>query len=88
MRFRVEPRDIPAAIAARRLGLTAEQFQEKLPELLRRGFPAPDETTGNFCIEAVDRWRLNRFPHLFHELPAIEGPRTDRETARSRIADM
>lgn len=87
MRFRIEPRDIPAAIAARRLGLSIEEFQDKLPELLRRGFPAPDETTGNFCLEAIDQWRLRRFPQLF-QVPAIEGPRTDRDTARSRIAGM
>jgi hypothetical protein len=87
MRFRIEPRDIPAVIAARRLGLSVEQFQEQLPALLQRGFPAPDETTGNFCLEAIDQWRIRRFPQLF-PVPAIEGPKTDRETARARIAGM
>ncbi len=87
MRFRVEPRDIPPNAAARRLGLSVEQFQEKLPALLQRGFPAPDVTTGNFCLEAIDQWRFRRFPQLF-SLPAIEGPKTDRETARARIANL
>jgi len=87
MRFHVEPLDIPPAVAARRLGVTLEEFQEKLPDLLRRGFPAPDETTGNFCLEAVDRWRLRRFPSLF-PAASVEGPKTDRETARARIEKM
>jgi hypothetical protein len=87
MRFQVAPGDIPAAIAARRLGLTVAQFEAKLPALLQRGFPAPDETTGNFCLEAIDLWRLRRFPQLF-PLPTIEGPKTDRETARARIANL
>ena len=86
MRFSVDPRDIPPEVAARQLGLSYPQFQEKLPDLLRRGFPPPDETTGNFCLEAVDAWRLRRYPHLF---PACaEGPKTDRETARARIEKM
>ena len=87
MRFRVEPRDIPPEVAARRLGLTCPQFQEKLPALLARGFPPPDETTGNYCLEAVDAWRLRRYPNLF-PAPCIEGPKTDRDTARNRIANM
>jgi hypothetical protein len=87
MRFRVEPGDVPAEAAARRLGLTPAQFEEKLPALLQRGFPAPDETTGNYCLEAVDRWRFRRFPQLFCLTP-IEGPKQDRETARNRIARM
>lgn len=87
MRFSVEPRDVPPEIAARRLGLTLDQFHEKLPALLQRGFPAADATTGNYCLEAIDQWRMRRFPHLF-PLPVIDGPKTDRETARGRIANM
>jgi hypothetical protein len=87
MRFRIEPRDVPAEMAAQRLGLAVQQFQQKLPALLQRGFPAADQTTGNYCLEAIDQWRLRRYPHLF-PLPAIEGPKTDRETALARIASM
>jgi len=87
MRFRVEPGDVPVQVAARRLGLTVEQFQEKLPALLARGFPPPDVTTGMFCLEAIDQWRIRRFPQLF-PVPSIEGPKTDRETARARIANL
>ena len=84
MRFHVEPRDIAPEMAARRLGLSLVQFEEKLPALLQRGFPAADPTTGQYCIEAIDQWRLRRFPQLFPP----EGPKTDRETARNRIASM
>ena len=87
MRFSVDPRDIPPEVAARRLGLTYPQFQEKLPALLARGFPPPDETTGHFCLEAVDAWRLRRYPHLFPTC-TVEAPKTDRETARARIEKM
>ena len=34
-------------------------------------FPKPDETTGLYCIEAVDRWRLRRHIPLFPELTAV-----------------
>jgi hypothetical protein len=87
MRFSVEARDIPPEAAARRLGLTVEQFLEKLPALLQRGFPAADQTTGNYCLEAIDQWRMRRFPQLF-ALPPLDGPKSDRETARARIARM
>ena len=87
IRFRIDPGDVSPAAAARRLGLTEEQFQTALPDLLGRGFPAADTTTGNFCLEAIDQWRMRRFPHLF-ALTTIEGPRQDRETARERIAKM
>jgi hypothetical protein len=56
IRQRIEPRDIPQA--ARRLHLTLEQFRGKLPELIERGFPSPDPTTGNFFLLASNRqWR-------------------------------
>jgi hypothetical protein len=87
MRFRVEPGDVPTATAARRLGLTPEEFEQKLPELIERGFPAADRTTGNYDLAAIDQWRMRRFPNLFALAP-IEGPRQDRETARDRIAKL
>ena len=60
--------DVPRAIIALRLGLTVSDFELRRPELERRGFPAADPTTGHYCIEAVDRWRLRRHPRLFPEL--------------------
>jgi hypothetical protein len=87
MRFSVDPGDVPTEIDARRLGLTPEQFEQKLPELLQRGFPAADRTTGNYDLSAIDQWRMRRFPHLFALAPT-DGPKQDRETARARIAGM
>ena len=40
-------------------------FERVLPQLNERDFPKPDPTTGNFCIEAIDKWRLRRHPSLF-----------------------
>jgi hypothetical protein len=48
-----------------RLHLTQAEFEAKLPELLARGFPAADPTTGMFDLEAIDVWRRSRFPRLF-----------------------
>src|SRR5271167_708555 len=62
--------DVPPAAAAQRLGLSLVDFESRRAELERRGFPEADPTTGRYCIEAVDRWRLRRFPRLFPELTA------------------
>ena len=70
IRFRVDPADVPAEKAARRLHLTQAEFREKLPELLARGFPPPDETTGMFDLHAIDRWRSAR--HIGAALGAAE----------------
>lgn len=60
MRFRVDPRDVPAASAARRLGVALPAFEESLPDLIARGFPSPDPTTGNFDLKAIDAWMDRR----------------------------
>jgi len=60
IRHRVEPRDIPPVKAARRLHLTLEQFRASLPALIRRGFPHPDPTTGNYFLPDIDAWMENR----------------------------
>lgn len=65
IRFHVKPRCVPPAIAARRLGLTAKAFDEKLPALRALGFPAADPVTGNFDLEAIDRYLERRNPSLF-----------------------
>jgi hypothetical protein len=59
-RFKVEPRDVPPAVAARLLGLTEERFLSCLPDLMARGFPAPDDTTGNYDLKAVNAWQDRR----------------------------
>ena len=56
IRYRIEPRDIPAVKAARRLHLTLDEFWAKLPSLIARGFPPADPTTGMFFLPAIDKW--------------------------------
>jgi hypothetical protein len=64
-RFHIEPGDVPADCAAKRLGMTLEAFTTKLPNLIARGFPKPDPDTHNFDLDAIDAWRRLRHPHLF-----------------------
>ncbi len=59
-RYRVEPRDVPPVIAARRLGLSLASFQAVLKRLIGRGFPAPDPDTGHFDLKAVEAWMDSR----------------------------
>jgi hypothetical protein len=56
IRFTVEPRLVPAQKAARRLHLTEVEFREKLPALLRAGFPAACSITGHYDLKAIDTW--------------------------------
>jgi hypothetical protein len=65
--------DVLPTAAAQRLGMSLADFEVSRSELERRGFPEVDPTTGRYCIEAVDRWRLRRFPRLFPELTASHG---------------
>ena len=60
--------DVPEWAVAQVLGLTVADFQARTAKLRDRGFPEPDPTTGLYCIEAVDRWRLRRHAALFPEL--------------------
>jgi hypothetical protein len=62
--------DVTDTVVAELLGLSLPDFKARRPELEQRGFPKPDPTTGLYCVEAVDRWRLHRHPHLFPELTA------------------
>jgi hypothetical protein len=50
--------------------MSPDEFALSRSDLERRGFPEPDPTTGLYCIEAVDRRRLRRYPKLFPELTA------------------
>jgi hypothetical protein len=63
--------DVPPSAVAQRLGMSLPDFEACRVELEHRGFPERDPTTGRYCIEAVDRWRLRRFPRLFPELTAV-----------------
>lgn len=98
LRFHLPPGgDVPPSVAARRMGMTLEEFRRALapgpdaatPSLLQRGFPPPDPTTGNFDLDAIDAWRRARYPQLFrltgesHALNARDVvPGTSREAAR------
>ena len=87
MRFRVDPRDVPPDMAARRLGMPLEAFTAALPRLIARGFPAPDSDTGNFDLHAIDRWCDARHRHLFGDGATMHA-RDARAVAKDRIAAM
>lgn len=65
--------DVTAGVVARLLGLPCEDFERYRLQLEQRGFPSADPTTGLYCVEAVDRWRLARHPRQFPELTAPAG---------------
>jgi hypothetical protein len=75
IRHRVDPGDVPPEKAARRMCLTHERFNELLPQLLARGFPAADPTTGMFDLEAIDLWRKLRNRQLL-DLAGLTGAAT------------
>jgi hypothetical protein len=60
IRHRVDPRDVPAEKAARRLGLTSTAFAELSDLLFARGFPRPDPTTGLYDLKAIEDWMDRR----------------------------
>lgn len=60
--------DVAASVVAELLGLSLPDFKARQSALRERGFPEPDPTTGLYCVEAVDRWRLRRHSNLFPEL--------------------
>jgi hypothetical protein len=86
MRFHVAPGDVPPLVAARRMGLTLEAFSAAMPELMRRGFPPPDQTTGNYDLDAIDAWRRSRHPHLFLTPPPVA--RDARDVVPTRVARL
>jgi len=83
VRFRVDPAYAPAEKIARRLCLTSDQFRDCARRLYARGFPLPDETTGMYDLEGVDRWRMKQRPDLYPEIgfpapsPLPPSPRVD-----------
>jgi hypothetical protein len=84
IRFRVDPRDVPAEKAARRLHLTPADFQVKLPELVARGFPRADPTTGMFDLTAIDEWMTARHSARACALTAEPKPRDAKEVFGDR----
>jgi hypothetical protein len=85
IRHRVDPGDVPPEKAARRMHLTLARFEEVLPDLLARGFPAADQTTGMFDLEAIDLWRKNRH-RAESGLTATPVARNARDVVRARLA--
>lgn len=67
IRFHVQPRCVPAAVAARRIGVTEARFREIAEDLLDNGFPLPDSVTGNYDLDAIDRYIAKRNPSLLGE---------------------
>jgi len=59
-RFKIVPRDVPASAVARLLGVSEARFVDCVPDLLARGFPSPDATTGNYDLKAVEAWQDRR----------------------------
>ncbi len=53
-RFKIVPRDVPASAVARLLGVSEARFVDCVSDLLARGFPGPDATTGNYDPKAVE----------------------------------
>lgn len=91
MRFKRETGDVPAGVAAHHMGYASVQaFKSALPALRVRGFPAPDETTGNFDLDAIKAWRRSRHPQLFPSDRLIVGPtaRDANDVVSSRLARM
>jgi len=84
IRFRVDPRDVPPDKAARRLHLTPAEFSIKLPELLARGFPQPDLTTGMYDLAAIDEWMTARHGPQPRALTAELKPRDAAEVFTQR----
>lgn len=64
IRFHVQPRCVPPAIAARRIGVSEARFNEISKDLLDNGFPLPDSVTGNYDLAAIDRYIAKRNPKL------------------------
>jgi hypothetical protein len=85
-RVRVQPGDIPASAAARRMGLNDDAFRTALPNLIARGFPKPDPDTGNFDLDAIDAWRRSRHSHLFAAGRAEMGAMDASTVVKDRIA--
>jgi hypothetical protein len=92
MRFKLPPGgDVPPAVAARRLGLSSEQFKAALPHLQARTppFPQADPDTGNYDLDAIDAWRRARYPQLYPQaapLTLASNARDAKDVVRQRIA--
>jgi hypothetical protein len=60
LRYRVDPRDMPAEKVARRLGLSPAEFNVVKERLYARGFPRPDPDTAMYDSKAAEIWMDRR----------------------------
>lgn len=88
MRFHVQPRCVPPAVAARRIGVSEARFRDLADDLLGHGFPLPDPVTGNYDLEAIDRYIDRRNAELLAKQPADNDAETDNGLFMARIAAM
>jgi hypothetical protein len=88
MRFHLPPGgDVPPHVAARRLWLSLEEFERKLPELLADGFPGPYRVTGNYDLDAIEAWRKSRYPQQFPQtLTLVSRARDAKDVVHERLA--
>jgi hypothetical protein len=92
MRFKINPRDVPAEMAARRLGLSIDGFEDVRADLEARGFPVPDVTTGNYDMAAIDAWMDRRSgirgapATVAKDAGAVVNGRLGRMTADGRVS--
>lgn len=56
IRFRIDPRLVPASKAARILHLSPAEFAVQLPALRGAGFPVPCSITGHYDRVAIGAW--------------------------------
>src|SRR5262245_795878 len=87
IRFRVQPRDVPPVKAARKLHLTLAEFNRLREGLHARGFPQPDETTGNYDLRAIERW-MDARSNLAEPLTAEPKPRDPAQGFADRVARL
>ena len=87
----VTPGDVPAELAARRMGLDKVSFETALPQLQQRGFPLPDPDTGLYDLDAIDQWRKRRNPHLYSDAASLTARPVARDVGdvfASRLAGL
>jgi hypothetical protein len=84
IRHRVDPADVPPVKAARRLGLTLDEFRAKLPALIAAGFPPADPVTGNFGLDAIDAYRRRR-DHQNPQQGGSPAPKDARRVVNERL---
>jgi hypothetical protein len=88
MRFHVQPRCVPPAVAAKRIGITENRFRQVAEDLREHGFPLPDAVTGNYDLEAIDRYIDRRNAELLAKASNDDGPETNNDLFLARIEAM